>query len=363
MWATGSRHRHVWATAVSLAVLGAVLAILWQYPEAELVVFHAVWIGLAIITLRAPSPPLHSWMLVSFVTVLATVIEIDDVREGHEGSEILVLLVIDLIAFIILVWLADQHRRAIAFERNAAIVEQDRSARQRAFFANASHALRTPITVARGHAEMALHDTAKPAVKLDVMVVLDELDRLTRATDRILKLSVAGEIDGRRQHTVDVDDLVTSTIGRWRPTARRTWVAELGSGGAEVLGHLEDLTEALDALVDNAVQATDPDGSINVRSQLEGETVVLSVTDDGAGIGDADPEHLFDPFQQGPRTRQSQGGTGLGLAIVRAIAQAHDGDATMESTAGATTVRITLPRLAKRPAPSNNGPTPVTTTL
>ncbi len=346
MSATGSRRNLAWATAATLAVLVAVLVTLWQYPSAELVVFHVVWIGLALIALRSPPPRFQSWVLVGFVTVLATVIEIDDVRSGDEGLEVMIELVLDLAAFVALVVLARRHRRALAAEHDAAIAELRRSERQRAFFANASHALRTPITVARGHAELALAETVSPAAELDMKVVLEELDRLTRATERILRLSVVGETDPQRLQPIDVDELVSSTVERWRPTASRTWSAGTGSAGCRLMADREALTEALDAIIENALAVTDPGGTISIRSEIDGDTVVLSVIDDGHGVDSIEPEQLFDAFQQGPhRSRHSPGGTGLGLSIVRAIARAHGGDAAMHSTPYVgTTVSITLPR-------------------
>ncbi len=343
--ATESRRNLAWATAATLAVLAAVLATLWQYPSAELVVFHAVWIGLAVIALRTPPPRFQSWVLVGFVTVLAAVIEIDDVRSGDEGKEVLIELVLDLLAFVALVVLARRHRRALAAEHDAAIAELRRNERQRAFFANASHGLRTPITVARGHAELALEEAASPAVEVDMRVVLEELDRLTRATDRILRLSVAGEIDPQRLEPVDVDELITSTVERWRPTAPRTWLADARSDGCRLMADPEALTEALDAMIENALAATYPGGAISARSEINGDTVVLSVIDDGHGVDGVEPEQLFDAFQQGPyRPRHAPSGTGLGLSIVRAIALAHGGDAAMHTTPyNGTTVSIVLP--------------------
>lgn len=346
MSATESRRRFPWTTAAPIVALVAVLAMLWQYPSAELVAFQAVWIGLALASLRTSSPRLQSWAVVGFVTALAIVIEIDDVRSGSEGFENLIEIVLDLAAFIALVMLARRHSRALAFEHEAAAIELRRNERQRIFYVNASHALRTPITVARGHAEMAFRETTCPSVRDDVMVVLDELERLTRATDRILRLSVVGETDPVRKELVDVDELIRSTVERWRPTAPRVWSAHAGCGGLEILADREALTEALDALIDNAQAATQPGGAIEIRGEVEGSAVVLSVIDDGPGIEGIDLPQLFDPFQIGPRySWQASSGTGLGLAIVRAIARAHGGEATMYSTLGkgGITVSITLP--------------------
>jgi two-component system, OmpR family, sensor kinase len=343
VWDTESPRKFDWPMAGALAVFIVVVATLWRFPDAELITFHVVWLGLALLTLRNPSPRWHSWLLVAAVTVMAIVLEIVDVRTGAEGVEGLIEIPLDLTAFVALVFLARRHHRALALEHDAAVQEHSRNARQRTFFANASHALRTPITVARGHAEMALQESGQASVKIDLMVVLDELDRLTRATERLMKLSVAGELDSQHREPLDVDLFVHSMITRWRPTAPRQWKVSAETRGRWILGDREQLTEALDAIIENAMLATQPGATIDVRADVDGDTVVLAVSDDGPGVSGIDTDRLFDAFQQGPR-RESLGGTGLGLAIVRAIAQAHGGDVALESNSPTgTTVRMRLP--------------------
>ncbi len=325
-------------------MLVAVLVMLWRYPSTELVVFHSAWIGLAVVALRAPSPRAHSWALVGVVTGLALVIEINDVRAGTEGVESIVEIALDLVAFLTLVYLARRHRRALEAEHDAAVAEHRHNERQRAFFANASHALRTPITIARGHAELALKETMSPIARADVGVILEELDRLTVASYRILKMSVTDRLDPQSHRPVEVDALVRSTVERWRPAAPRVWTAQPKCGGITILADVGALTEALDALIDNAVAATSPGSAITVCGQMDGRMVVLSVADDGLGIA-GDPEDQFDAFERGPRRcSQASGGTGLGLSIVRTIARSHGGDAAIASTPGqGTTVRLTIP--------------------
>ena len=333
-----------------LVVLAVVVVVLWQYPEGELILFHLVWIGLVLVALRSSSERIHLWGLMCFVGGLAIVVEVDDLRTHYEVVDTLVELFLDVPTFVALVLFARRQGRVLAAEKENSMIEQQRNERQRAFFANASHALRTPITIARGHTEMAMQSTSDPGVKADLMVALEELDRLTRAAERNLRLSVVGEVDRQSFRSVDTAELVRATVERWKPTAQRAWSAETRGEAGDVRADPEQLTEALDALIENALLATTSGGSIIVRSEVHADAVVLSVIDDGCGVQDIDPQQLFEPFEQGTRhSTQASSGTGLGLAVVRAIATAHGGYAEMESSAGAgATVRIILPRSRDR---------------
>lgn len=105
------------------------------------------------------------------------------------------------------------------------------------------------------------------------------------------------------------------------------------------------LAELLDNLLENAVEHTPPDGRIEVSWALEGESMILGVTDDGEGIEPAELPRVFEPFFQGSRRHnRSHRGTGLGLALVRAIAEAHGGEAAVaDRPGGGTSVRVVLP--------------------
>ena len=350
VWATGSPHRALRTTAAIVAALALVVTTLWQYPDAELVLFHVVWIGLALVALRASSERLQLWTLVCVVGGLAVVVEVDDLRTHYAVVETFIELFLDVPAFVALVVLARHRGRVLAAEKENTAIEQRRNERQRAFFANAAHALRTPITIARGHMEMALRGITDPEVKSDLLVALGELDRLTRAAERNLRLSIVGEVDPQNLRVVNTGELVRATVERWKPTAERAWSADIRGDASELLADPEQLTEALDALIENALLATTSGDSIVVRSEVRSDATVLSVIDDGCGVADVDPQQLFEPFEQVPRrSTPTSGGTGLGLAVVRAIAIAHGGYAEMESSqdAGAT-VRIVLPRRRDR---------------
>lgn len=99
---------------------------------------------------------------------------------------------------------------------------------------------------------------------------------------------------------------------------------------------------ALGNLLDNALNYTNPGGTITLTAAKEAETVVLTVTDTGAGIPPEHLPHVFSKFFRVPG--QNRGGTGLGLAIVHEIVTAHGGTITCESVLGkGTTFRLSFP--------------------
>jgi signal transduction histidine kinase len=105
------------------------------------------------------------------------------------------------------------------------------------------------------------------------------------------------------------------------------------------------LRQALGNLVANAIRYTPPDGSVSLIAGMDGDEVLISVTDEGAGIADEDLPHVFDRFWRADRSRsRDTGGSGLGLAIVRQIAEAHAGSVTVTSRVGAgSTFTLRLP--------------------
>jgi len=99
---------------------------------------------------------------------------------------------------------------------------------------------------------------------------------------------------------------------------------------------------ALINFVDNAVAAVNGHGAIQLSLTVEGRALRFAVTDDGAGVPEADRERLFEPYFSTKRK-----GTGLGLAIVRRIAQDHGGDARYEPLARGSRFSLVLPKAAK----------------
>jgi signal transduction histidine kinase len=211
-----------------------------------------------------------------------------------------------------------------ASRRQTALAELRHTTQERDFIRDASHQLRTPITVARGHAELILEAHPRSLVVGDVKVIAGELERLSTISDRLLMLAAAeqpGFIDCR---PVDMESLVADTVVRWRPVAARRWHTRVARPGVALIDR-ERVECALDALIENAVNATANGDHIGIVAAVDSDTTTIDIVDEGRGIG------------------VHNGGTGLGLRIVTAIAEAHGGSVTVVSAPGkGTTVRLRL---------------------
>ncbi len=111
------------------------------------------------------------------------------------------------------------------------------------------------------------------------------------------------------------------------------------------------LRRALDNLLDNARKYSEAGGRIGIDAAVEGEQVVVSVSDEGVGIEAADLPHVFTPFFRADRSRARRtGGVGLGLTLVQRIARAHDGSVTIASEPGrGTRVSVRVPLVLDSP--------------
>jgi signal transduction histidine kinase len=237
--------------------------------------------------------------------------------------------------FVAVVWHARRHQTALEALRRS-------GARDREFVRHASHQLRTPITVARGHLELLRAATADPQSTEDADVVISKLDRLSRISERLLILGTADHVDFIAHAPVDLRTLAQDTVLRWAPAADRRWRAEIEADGI-VEGDAERLEAALDALVENAIKATGAGDLIALRVRsLQGEAV-LELSDAGVGIAPEDLPRVFDRFWSFSAEGTPRSGTGLGLATVKTIAEAHGGHAeALARPGGGTTIRIGL---------------------
>jgi two-component system OmpR family sensor kinase len=311
--------------------------------------FHLIWITFALIySFRIR----HTWptMLVLAAMVSTTFAAIGlDVRRGVQPTDELTEIPLMAAMFWIMMW---HERRRIAANAERAVVSEENErllATQRRFLQDASHQLRTPITIALGHSELLARNLADIQDKRDINVIVGELNRLRTLSERLLLIATSANPDFLRPEPVELDQFVTDVIWRWRPTADRRW--QLGQlDEVTAMADPERLGLAVDALLENASQHTGTGDLIRLSAVQDDRSgcAILGVQDTGSGIAAADLTRVFDRFATGSQSA-GRHGTGLGLALVRAVAEGHGGHVRAQSTPGiGSRFELLLP-LARRP--------------
>jgi signal transduction histidine kinase len=308
------------------------LAIL-RFESWETIPFHFIWISFTLLYgFRTWSARPTTIVLAIVMVTTAAGIGLDVIR-GTEPKEELTEVPLMAAMFVAMVWharrkLAAEHEYHRVSEQNARLLTN-----QRRFLQDASHQLRTPITIALGHAELLGSVVTGQQEGRDVEVILGELNRLRHISDRLLVIAAADDPEFLRLEPVALDRLTMEIIRRWRPTATRQW--RLGQlDEVSVFADAERLELAVDALLENAVRHTGTGDVIklSVVRGWAGEPVRMTVTDTGSGIPADRLDRIFERFSTG--NDGTSRGTGLGLALVRAVARAHGGDVRVSSTVG-----------------------------
>jgi signal transduction histidine kinase len=327
---------------VVLWILG--LAGILIFERWEAIPFHLIWITFALLySLQIRTTGATVWVLAGMVTTTFAAIGFDVLR-GLQPADELTEVPLMAAMFWVMVWHGRRHQAANAegarvSEENARLL-----ATQSRFLQDASHQLRTPITIALGHSELLARHLADNQDKRDIDVVVGELNRLRLLSERLLLIASSANPDFLQPEPVELDEFVTDALWRWKPTADRCWqVGELDE--ASVLADGERLGMAFDALLENAVQHTRPGDFIRLsvtRDDRSGQARLI-VEDSGSGISRADLTHIFERFATGSHFTGRRG-TGLGLALASAVAEGHGGAITARSALGrGSRFEVTLP--------------------
>lgn len=214
---------------------------------------------------------------------------------------------------------------------------------QRAFVADASHQLRSPLTALRLELENLADNGSGTLDTAGFDRAVDETRRLSRILDGLLVLTRAEGVSPEPT-TVDVCGVVAERVRSWVPVAAEhdvslTWTADDPVEAVVVEGHLD---QVLDNLVDNAIEATPAGGAVHVGVSRRDTVVEVAVVDEGPGMDDDDLVHAFDRFWRASTARPGHG-SGLGLSIARQLARASGGDLVLErGAAGGLLARVTL---------------------
>jgi signal transduction histidine kinase len=347
-----------WVDAAWVAFALANLVAMYVFDTWETVPFHFIWVSLTLLYGFRVWPAKPTILTLACVILGTGSLILLDVFHGTQPIDEITEVPLMAAMFMAMVWHA---RRRLALtqevervsERNLQLLE-----RERRFVQDASHELRTPITVALGHVELIERTATDSELHEDATVAMEELLRLRSLSDRLLTLASLDHPEPLRLAPSDVDGLVLDLLRRWGP-APRVWVrGTLEAGFAEV-DH-DRLALALDALVDNAVKHTGPGDRIKLSASRRNGTVLVAVSDSGSGIPPESVGRIFDRFARSDSGRSRRaGGVGLGLAIVKAIAEAHGGTILVRSSPGSgSTFELVLPAAHPELATAEAGDAP-----
>jgi hypothetical protein len=225
--------------------------------------------------------------------------------------------------------------------RELASMQSAFEARER-FVANASHELRSPLTVIRTEADVALADPDADlrAMAREVIGAADEMDELLEG---LLVLARSGHGLPERE-PLDLAAVARSAARRVRSSGVRVRL-DLASAG--VHGERRLLERLVANLIENGVRYNAPGGFVAVSTAVSGGEAVLDVTNSGPVVDPSVASRLTEPFERGGRVGVR--GSGLGLSIVRSVAEAHGGRLTLSPRAeGGLAVRVMLPATGGR---------------
>jgi len=224
--------------------------------------------------------------------------------------------------------------------------------RQARFTADASHELRTPISVLLSQTQSALaRERSGSEYRAALEACQRAAQRMRRLTESLLTLARldSGE-DASTRAACELDRIVSEAVELLRPLAQEqnvTLTVELAPVRCE--GNAEQLAQVVSNLVSNAIHYNRSGGRVQVKLVSEPGAAVLSVSDTGQGVAPEDLPHIFERFFRADKARASAAGrTGLGLAITKAIVEGHGGSIVASSQLGSgTTLTVRLPRPAE----------------
>lgn len=221
------------------------------------------------------------------------------------------------------------------------------------FTADASHELRTPVSLIRTEAELALRRSRGEAEYQEALRhILLESERTTMLLEQLLSLARADS--GRetlQMQPVDLRSLLRGVVDSWQQVAAirgLNFSANIDDRESFVMGDETLLHRLADILLDNAFKFTPVAGSVELSLASKGDNLRLTVQDSGVGIPQDEQSKIFERFYRVDKAHsRALGGAGLGLSIAQWIASQHRGSITVESNPGeGAAFRVDLPKIA-----------------
>jgi PAS domain S-box-containing protein len=213
-----------------------------------------------------------------------------------------------------------------------------------------SHELKTPVSIIKGYAGTLARQDAdwdKETLAEGLAIIEEEADKLNKLINNLLDASrlQAGGLKLQFAY-LDLPSMAEKAVERFRTqTDHHSFSVDFPPNFPPVKGDYERIREVLSNLISNAIKYSPDGGLIRVGGRVEGDEVLIFVSDEGIGIPTTEQERIFDRFARvdNSLTRQTPG-AGLGLFLVKAVVEAHGGRVWVESRPGqGSTFNFTLP--------------------
>ncbi|CAN7595913.1 HAMP domain-containing sensor histidine kinase [Terrabacter sp. LjRoot27] len=321
------RHRMVLVWSLIAAVCSVAMIAL---PGSETVPYHIAWAAFALCFGIEQWSPRSTWVslgVFTFVTGAILVYRVSiDVLDWQETSEIPLMLLL----MALMIWHVRRRQQALSELTVNAARERADSTMRELLTLRTSHEMRSPLMISRGYLEMLMDRTPPGEDLADLQVVDEELARLTRVCERLVRsMRVGSDLEVTE---VELDAVLHQTAERWSAVAQRRWKVESSALTLECSG--ERLRACLDTLIENALRyTTHDDDTVLLYARPMRDAVAIGVADSGRGfttdmLRSAATRDLRESDERGPGqeglvldgTRDDLSQTGLGLSLVRDVA-------------------------------------------
>ena len=227
---------------------------------------------------------------------------------------------------------------------------EDVDATRRKLLADISHEFRTPITVIRGEAEIALRGSGKTQADHEESFrrIMDQADNATRLVDDLLFIARADAGEPRlKLSAVSIVDLIASVCQEFAARAKRMGIkieqVRMDSK-AHAQGDPGRLRQVFSILMENALKYSNPGDRVEIEVLQGNDSVEIMFRDEGIGLTEEESELVFDRFYRAPGAVEKSTGTGLGLPVAKAIVDAHHGSISLTGKPGqGATASVVLP--------------------
>ncbi len=346
------------ALLVSWLALATVCTVLMaRYPGEETIPYHIAWFGIAVAYGYGPWPLRSTVAAVSSYTVASGGVLVWRTAQGVlEVEELAEIPLMCMLVTMMVLHVRRRHAALVALGEMADR-ERDRARMRERLSRLTSHEMRTPLTIAVGYVDQLLRSTHTEQQRDDLLVVRDELGRLTRGSERLLRMMQLQ--DQTWLEDVDLDRLVRQTAERWSAVAVRQWTVAADVGLFRCSE--ERIRACFDTLIENSLRYTDEGDHIRVFAQRSGHDVLLGVADSGPGLDERVASRISSGWTDGtgggPLLADPRSQTGLGLGILREVAVSRGGGLLAGTAAeGGALVMVRLPLMS--PQVTDGGTSP-----